>query len=71
LGFKEQKIGAEFMNEMHTKFIYINTGVVKVPHKVLKSISGYFELPVEVMNIDLVHFENALKNGLKLFKNEG
>ena len=71
LGFSEQNVAVEFMNEMHTKFIYVNTGVDQVPHDVLSAISSYFALPVEILDIDLIHLENAIKNGLKQMKNEG
>lgn len=70
LGFNQQKIAVEFMNEMHTKFIYVNTGVYKVPDEILNQISKYFELPVEILDIDLIHLENAILNGLKHMKNE-
>lgn len=71
LGFKDQNVAAEFMNEMHSKFIYVNTGVNKVPDEVLNSISSYFALPVEILDVDLIHLESAIKNGLKQLNNEG
>lgn len=71
LGFNEQKLAAQFMNEMHTKFIYINTGVIEIPISILNDISLYFSLPVEVIDIDLIYLEDAIKNGLKRIENEG
>jgi len=71
LGFNEQKLASQFMNEMHTKFLYINTGVIDIPSSILNDISLYFELPVEVIDVDLIHLENAIKNGLKRLEHEG
>lgn len=65
LGFKDQLLAAQFMTEMHTKFIYVNTGVQDIPAKILDEISGYFSLPVEIINIELINIENAIKDGLK------
>jgi hypothetical protein len=64
LGFKNQEIASQFMNEMHTKLIYLNSGVFEVPTQLLEEISAYFSMPVEVINIDLVHLENAIKKAL-------
>jgi hypothetical protein len=66
LGFSESKLASQFMNEMHTKFIYINTGISPVPHQTLEEISHYFSIPVETIDIDLVHLKNAIKEGYKL-----
>ncbi len=65
LGFQEQKLAEQFMTELHKKLIYVNTGVHEVPFKTLEDISSYFSLPVEVIEIDLIHLENAIKSGLK------
>jgi len=59
------------MNEMHKKLIYVNTGVHEIPVKTLDDISKYFSMPVDVIEIDLIHLENAIKNGLKHLHNEG
>ena len=70
LGFSDQKLGAQFMNEMHTKFIYIHTGIDQIPHEILNSISTYFQLPIETLCIDLTHLENAIKDGFNKFEYE-
>ncbi|OFX56909.1 MAG: hypothetical protein A2066_21295 [Bacteroidetes bacterium GWB2_41_8] len=71
LGFHSQELAAQFMNEMHKKLIYVNTGVHEIPVKTLDDISKYFSMPVDVIEIDLIHLENAIKNGLKHLHNEG
>jgi hypothetical protein len=65
LGFSDQGVAREFMNEMHSRFIYVNTGVQPVPHEILRQISEYFNLPLEVIDIELIHLENAIRNSLK------
>ncbi len=71
LGFSNQSVARQFMNEMHTKFIYVNTGIQETPTEILRDISQYFELPIEVIDVDLVHLENAITDGLKRLQNEG
>lgn len=71
LGFHSQELAGQFMNDLHKKLIYVNTGVYEVPVKILEDISRYFSMPVEVIEIDLIHLENAIKNGLKNIHDEG
>ena len=66
LGFSDSKLASEFMNEMHSKFIFINTGISPIPMDTLDAVSLYFSLPVEIINTDLVHLKNAIAEGLKL-----
>ena len=70
LGFSDQSVARQFMNEMHTKFIYVNTGVQKIPDTALHHISEYFELPVEVIDIDLINLKDAILDGLKRLQHE-
>lgn len=66
LGFSDSVLASEFMTEMHTKFIYLNTGISPIPIDTLEAISQYFSLPVEIIDIDLVHLKSAIAEGLKL-----
>lgn len=70
LGFNNQTLATQFMTEMHSKLIYINTGVIEIPVVELSAIAQYFSLPVEIIDIDLIHFENAIKTGIKRLQNE-
>lgn len=65
LGFSNQSIAIQFMNEMHKKFIYIDTGVLPVPNEILNDISKYFELPIEICTIDLSNLENSIIKAIK------
>ncbi len=66
LGFSDQTLAAEFMNEMHKKLIYLNTGVSPVPRETLADISRYFSLPLEILDIDLIRLRTALNEGLRM-----
>lgn len=68
LGFNEQKLAIQFMNEMHKKFIFVDTGVTEVPGQILNSISEYFNLPVEILSIDLNNLETTIIEGLMQLK---
>jgi hypothetical protein len=65
LGFSEHALAAEFMNEMHTKLIYLNTGVSPVPTATLDAIAEYLSLPVEIFDIDLTHLRDAICGGMQ------
>lgn len=41
------------MQDMHTKLIYIDTGIIATPLKELKEASEYVGLPYEIMKINL------------------
>jgi hypothetical protein len=53
------------MNEMHTKLIYLNTGVSPVPTATLDAIAEYLSLPVEIFDIDLTHLRDAICGGMQ------
>lgn len=65
LGFSDQEVARQFMNEMHTRFIYVDTGVTAVPDQILEEIKSYFQLPCDILKIDLENLENTIKNALK------
>jgi len=70
LGFSDPLLAKQFMNEMHSKLIYIDTGVYEIPNDELEAISTYFSLPVAVVTIDLKNLQIAITEGLKQLKNE-
>lgn len=59
------KIAPLFMNDLHSKIIYIDTGVGDIPVEILENMSKYFNLPYEVRMMDLNILENAINNGYK------
>lgn len=44
-----------FMGEMHTRLIYLDTGIIPVPHKALQTAAEFCGLPVEIMGVTLDH----------------
>ncbi len=53
------------MNDMHTKFVYLDTGLSPVPGKHLAEISEYCGLPVEIMKISLNTLMKKIKDADK------
>ena len=50
-----------FMQEMHTRFVYLDTGLVPIPTLQLEEISAFAGLPVEVLPTSLDHLLANLK----------
>ena len=48
-----------FMQELHTRLIYLDTGILPVPHAELAEASAFLGLPVEILPVSL---EPLLKN---------
>jgi len=42
-----------FMQEMHTRLVYLDTGILPVPHQDLEEASRFLGLPVEVLPVSL------------------
>lgn len=55
LGLNEKNAG-DFMREMHTRLVYVDTGVTEIPVNTLDEISAFTGLPFEIMTISLDHF---------------
>ncbi len=43
------------MRDMHTRFVYLDTGAAPVPEEALRACGGHFGLPVEVCETGLDH----------------
>lgn len=71
LGFTTQETAQEFMREMHTRLIYLNTGVEEVPRDTLADIEAYLGMPVEVFTTGLGHLEAAVLAGLRSLNTAG
>ncbi len=65
LGFNERSI-KEFMNEMHSKIIYIDTGVQSIPEKTLVDISAFCGLSVEIHEVGLDNLLSVVIETLKI-----
>lgn len=54
-----------FMNEMHTKLIYLDTGSTVVPVDILDEISAYCGLSYEIMRVTLEVFSNRFNEAVE------
>lgn len=61
----ERENAQSFMKEIYTKLIYLDTGLLPVPESHLDEISGYFGLPVEIMQVSLDQLMVVIKNAEK------
>ena len=50
-----------FMQEMHTRLVYLDTGLVPVPQAELDEIAAYSGLPLEILPTSLDHLQASLK----------
>ena len=66
LGLKGE-IGKEFMRDMHTFFLYVDTGLVPVPSRTLDEISHTLGLPWKSIRIDMTHLLNAFQTAVEKF----
>lgn len=48
-----EKIAPIFMGDMHSKIVFIDTGIRDIPFEILEEISLYFKLPFEIMKVNL------------------
>lgn len=51
----------EFMREMHTRLVYLDTGLLPVPHAELEEASAFLGLPVEIRPVSLAPLLASLK----------
>lgn len=65
MGFKSSTNATEFMKEMHTKLVFVNTED-KIKENVVKEIVDYIHLPYEVISCPITELESAV---LKLIEN--
>jgi hypothetical protein len=60
MGFKNAKSTTQFMNDMHKKLVYIDTGYKEINNPLLKEISDFVGLPLEIYNSSISELENNL-----------
>ena len=64
LNLEDQEVAGSFMRDLRRRLVYVDTGVIPVPHKTLQEISEFFGMPVEVLNISLDNLRTCLDNAL-------
>ncbi|GFK92791.1 hypothetical protein NNJEOMEG_00618 [Fundidesulfovibrio magnetotacticus] len=65
LGLKDRPLAREFMHEMHTRLMYLDTGLADVPTRTLRDIEAFFDMPVEVRPIGLEHLERGVMDVIR------
>ena len=68
LGFNSTNI-KDFMADMHTEIVYLDTGVIDIPQKQLKDIADFTGLKLNVIKVNLNFLADAVNNAyIKLRK---
>ena len=60
MGFKTSKMARPFMNEMHKKIVYVDTGFQKKDKALFDEISDFLGLPLEIYNTSLNEVEKVI-----------
>lgn len=62
MGFKTAKSSSLFMNDMHKKLVYIDTGLLKINQPLLDEISQYLGLPLEIYQSSVDELEKVVNS---------
>ena len=54
-----------FMQEMHSRMIYLDTGLVPIPHSALQEASEFMGLPVEILPVSLAPLLASLQQAAR------
>ena len=60
MGFKTSKAAIPFMQEMHNKIVYVDTGLQKKNNSIFEEISGYLGLPIEIYTSSIDELEKVV-----------
>lgn len=67
LGFQDPKLAREFMQDMMSGLMYVDTGVDDVPADTLEEIQEYFAMPVGVEPAGVDFLEHYIRQALDTF----
>ena len=62
-----RKITQEFMQDFHSKIIYIDTGFKEIPENLIEEIGEFTGLKVEILKSGTKNLNNSIKNALNKF----
>lgn len=68
LGLTDAATARDFMHEMHSRLIYLDTGLVTIPEKHLTAIADHFTMPVEIKRVGLDHLLKAIVDGMECLR---
>ncbi len=60
-----QKVAKDFMGDLHTKLIYLDTGLIAIPHDKLEALSSYTGLVHEIMPVDLGNLLTSIRKTME------
>ncbi len=63
--------GKEMLRQMHSRFVYLNTGTCPVPRDTLEQCSEFFSLPYEIEEVNLELMLAIIREALAKFDSEG
>lgn len=61
----------DFMHEMHTRLIFLDTGVLPVPLSDIEACSQYCDLPYEIRQTSLDHLQSSIQGAMNRLSGEG
>lgn len=64
LGFTDRDLAREFMQENQGKLLYLDTGLIPVPLDTLDAIAEYFDMPLDVLPVNLDQLRQAVKEAI-------
>ncbi|NVN91463.1 MAG: DUF1638 domain-containing protein [Desulfuromonadales bacterium] len=67
LGFEKPDVAQAFMRDHCKRLVYVDTGVIPVPDATLGEISGFFNMPVEVLRTSLDFLLQGITIALRKF----
>jgi hypothetical protein len=68
LGFTDQTLAREFMQDNQRGLLYLDTGIFPVPQTTLSEISDYFAMTVEIMPVSLQHLQDRVRSAVVRLK---
>jgi len=63
LGFN-QKNASDFMGEMHSRIVYLDTGVIPVPSEEIEACARYCSLPWEILPVSSDHLRMQIQHAM-------
>ena len=70
LGFATKESATMFMQEMHTKLVYLDSQLTEVPYSILEDISDYLGLPYEIEKCSALELKNNLHEIISRIKDD-
>jgi diguanylate cyclase (GGDEF)-like protein/PAS domain S-box-containing protein len=60
----DAELARTIVRDLHSRFVYVDTGVGPVPHETLRACSAFFDRPHEVLEAGAERFENTIRQAV-------